>query len=97
MKRFLIPAFFVVDGDDNLTEHEAEKRVALMQVKANEEGRMLSLGSYLMLDEQLPNKEVPIIPEETEIPGTYLYGNKPLDIDPLTRFRLGAAFRDAIK
>ena len=71
MKRFLIPAFFVVDGDDNLTEQEAERRVVLMQTKANEEGRMLLLGSYLMLDEELPTREVQIHPDETELPGTY--------------------------
>ncbi len=71
MKRYLIPAFFVVDGEDNLTEQEAEKRVVLMQAKANEEGRMLSLASYLMLDETLPNKQIEINPEETELPGSY--------------------------
>ena len=79
MKRFLIPAFFVVDGEDTMTEREAEGRVALMQNKANEEGRMLSLGSYLMLDEILPNKEVACDPLEMELPGSYTT-DAPIDL-----------------
>jgi hypothetical protein len=94
VKRFLIPAFFVVDGDDDLTEQEAERRVAWIQAKANEASRMLFLGSYLMLDENLPNKEVPALDKGYGLPGSYTT-KADLDIDPATRFRLAAAFREA--
>ena len=60
MRRFLIPAFFVVDGDDNFTEKEAEDRVIKIQRAAN---RMKldkdgSPWGVLLLDEARRNKVI---------------------------------------
>ena len=61
----------VVDGDDDLTEQEAKRRVAWIQAKANESSREIFLRSYLMMDENLPTKEVPALDKGYGLPGSY--------------------------
>jgi hypothetical protein len=68
MKRFLIPAFFVIDT--SVDENEAVKIAAEMQTWANAHGANYT-NAHLLLDEELPNREVDIDPEETELPHTY--------------------------
>lgn len=77
MKRFLIPAFFVIDT--SVDENEAVKIAAEMQTWANAHGANFT-NAHLLLDEELPNREVPIHPEETELPHTY----KVFSMEPLT-------------
>lgn len=68
MKRFLIPAFFVVHAED---EARAEYLAAQMQSAANASLHAIEGDASLLLDEELPTREVPINPEETELPHTY--------------------------
>jgi hypothetical protein len=71
MKRFLVPAVFVIHANSS---EEANIFASLMQDEANKRAKQIIRGptNYLMLDEKLPNKEVPIVEGETEIPGTYV-------------------------
>lgn len=64
MKRFLIPAFFVIDAE---TQTEAEELSCRMQEIAND-GIQGSGTFFLMQDEERPTREVPI---EGELPHTY--------------------------
>jgi hypothetical protein len=79
MKSFLIPAFFVIDT--SVDENEAVKIAAEMQTWANAHGANFT-NAHLLLDEELPNREVDIDPEETELPHTY---NNPRMVRPCTR------------
>jgi len=64
MKRFLIPAFFVIDAE---TQTEAEELSCRMQEIAND-GIQAKTVHFLMQDEELPTKEITI---EVEIPHTF--------------------------
>lgn len=68
MKRFLVPAFFVIHADN---EKGAETIAGNALQHANFNLRQCHKDNCLFLDEELPNREVPINPEETELPHTY--------------------------
>ena len=74
MKRFLIPAFFVIDVEDNENISHAQEIAAEMQNASNVMGKRAYPASFqriLLLDEEVLDREVPIIPEETELPHTF--------------------------
>jgi len=66
MKRFLIPAFFVIHAE---TQKEAEDRAGVIHSDIND--LMDDCEDFLFLDEELPTREVQIVPGETELPHTY--------------------------
>ena len=72
MKRFLIPAFFVIHAE---TQKEAEDRAGVIH------GDIVDLfddsTDAFLLDEELPTREVPIMPDETELPHTYADSDPP--------------------
>ena len=68
MKRFLIPAFFVIDTE--VDQNQAEQIAAEMKNWANSHGASYR-NAHLLLDEELPTREVTIHPDETELPHTY--------------------------
>lgn len=72
MKRFLIPAFFVIDVADNENVSIAQELAAEMQHAANELQFARTLGEHrLMMDEEVLDRKVPILSEETELPHTF--------------------------
>lgn len=74
MKRFLVPALFVIDVADYEDENVASAIAGEMQAAANR-AKVQSrpeLQRFCMLDEELPTREVPWQdPEEHQLPGTY--------------------------
>lgn len=68
MKRFLVPAFFVIDAEKSSA---ADDIASQMQDAANRVHPKGTGERFLMLDEELPTVEVPIDPESTELPHTY--------------------------
>jgi hypothetical protein len=68
MKRFLIPAFFVIHADN---EKGAETIAGNALEHANFSVRRSHKDNSLLLDEELPTREVPIVEGETELPHTY--------------------------
>jgi len=71
MRRFIVPAIIVVDVQDNRDQAFAEELAAAVQSIANRTKVYISHSHCVMLDEKLPTVEVPIHPDETEIPGAY--------------------------
>lgn len=78
MKRFLIPAFFVVDVADYEDENAAVAVAAEMQNAANVAAERVSssdsssgLQRFLLLDEETKAREVPIVSGETELPHAF--------------------------
>lgn len=70
MKRFIIPALFVIDAE---TDAEAEEIAGDMQFAANrifEGTEKAGKNCRLYMDEALPNKVCDIVPDE-ENPHTY--------------------------
>ena len=66
MKRFLIPAFFVIHAE---TQEEADTRAGVIHSDIND--LMEDCDDFFFLDEELPTREVQIVPGETELPHTY--------------------------
>lgn len=66
MKRFLIPAFFVIHAE---SESQAEMEAGMLQSAANANA---TGNDVLFLDEELPIREISINPDETELPHTYV-------------------------
>lgn len=92
MKRFVIPALFVIDVDETKPEEMfvdkgfpgqpnyeqitdpqrlAEAIAAKMQADCNHQTHAPD-REHLLLDEGLPTLEIPINPEETELPHSYI-------------------------
>ena len=75
MRRFLIPAFFVVHAEN---EQDAEQYAGEMaswvsgEISSQDDiGQNDFEGNALLLDEELPTREVEILFDETELPHTY--------------------------
>lgn len=66
MKRFLIPAFFVIHAK---TQREAEKTARIIHGDIID--MMDDSTDVLFLDAELPTREVQIHPDETGLPQTY--------------------------
>jgi len=71
MKRFLIPAFFVVDVPDDKGTWYADSIAAEMQSAANKRAEDNKYPAHLLLDEVYPTVEIPLIPED-DLPHTCL-------------------------
>ena len=64
MKKFLVPSFFIIYAENEI---DAIGAAGEMQSEAN----ATISKNFLMLDEELPTREVPIDKEATEEPHTY--------------------------
>lgn len=77
MKRFFIPALFVVDVADNENVSAAQKIATTMQSAANNAKFSRPLGVHtLLLDEEVPSREVPIPSGKTELPHTFKWNSE---------------------
>lgn len=77
MKRFLVPAFFVIHAEN---KNDAEQQAAEGKNKANDffwfgetskNRNDPKYSNFLFLDEELPTREVQIVTGETELPHSY--------------------------
>lgn len=69
MKRYLVPAFFVIHAANEAAANETAGMLS-SELNIQQHGKK-DVENFLLLDEVLPTREVPINDEETELPHTY--------------------------
>lgn len=82
MKRFLVPAIFVVDVENTETYEQALNRAAALANVGNEYAFQVHSSACCILDDKLPTKEIQIDNTNLDLPSTYLTDGAPCGVEP---------------